>query len=455
MMKKIFIILPIITCLLGISCSEKWLEDKQDIKLIVPATLTDLDLLLNADLFQYDGRGGIETSCDDYEFTTEQYNQISFGFDRDFIIWKKERDYENLDLVQQNEWKCAYGQIQVCNVVLKQLIPINRNSSNKMEYDRIKGTALYHRAKQFLNMAMTFSKNYEQSTANTDLGIPIKLDDDIDENVKRATVEQTYQQIIQDLRQSAQSLPMTQPDYTKVAKSGAFALLARAYLFMNNFNDAKSAADSSLKYNSFVQDFNQITNTSANRPLNIQSKEIHVRGVMVKSSSNPTTGRINTMLYNQYTNDDLRKVLFFRNEADGKVTFKGSFLSSLFTGTTTGEVLLILAEAKARLNDTKGSLEALNKLAINRYKKDNFVPFSASSNTNALDIILKERRKELLARGLRWQDLKRLNIDPKYAVNLTRTIGTAIYTLPANDPRYVLPIPQFVINFNHIEQNQY
>ncbi|MFS4474602.1 RagB/SusD family nutrient uptake outer membrane protein [Chryseobacterium sp. T20] len=454
-MKKIFIILPIITCLLGISCSEKWLEDKQDIKLIVPATLTDLDLLLNADLFQYDGRGGIETSCDDYEFTTEQYNQISFGFDRDFIIWKKERDYENLDLVQQNEWKCAYGQIQVCNVVLKQLIPINRNSSNKMEYDRIKGTALYHRAKQFLNMAMTFSKNYEQSTANTDLGIPIKLDDDIDENVKRATVEQTYQQIIQDLRQSAQSLPMTQPDYTKVAKSGAFALLARAYLFMNNFNDAKSAADSSLKYNSFVQDFNQITNTSANRPLNIQSKEIHVRGVMVKSSSNPTTGRINTMLYNQYTNDDLRKVLFFRNEADGKVTFKGSFLSSLFTGTTTGEVLLILAEAKARLNDTKGSLEALNKLAINRYKKDNFVPFSASSNTNALDIILKERRKELLARGLRWQDLKRLNIDPKYAVNLTRTIGTAIYTLPANDPRYVLPIPQFVINFNHIEQNQY
>ncbi|UMQ43080.1 RagB/SusD family nutrient uptake outer membrane protein [Chryseobacterium sp. Y16C] len=438
-----------------IGCSDKWLEEKQDIKLIVPATLNDLDLLLNADLFQYDGRGGIETSCDDYEFTIEQYNQISFGFDRDFIIWKKDRNYENLNLVQQNEWKCAYSQIQVCNVVLKRLISIERNNSNQIEYDRIKGTAQYHRAKQFLNMAMTFSKNYEQSTANTDLGIPIKLDDDIDENVKRATVEQTYQQIIQDLRQSAQNLPITQPDYTKVTKAGAFALLARTFLYMNSFNDAKSAADSSLKYNSFVQDFNQITNTSASRPLNIQSKEIHVRGVMVKSSSNPTTGRINTMLYNQYTNDDLRKVLFFRSEADGKVTFKGSFLSSLFTGTTTAEVLLILAEAKARLNDTKGSLEALNKLALNRYKKENFVPFSASSNANALDIVLKERRKELLARGLRWQDLKRLNIDPKYSINLTRTIGTEIFTLPANDPRYVLPIPQFVIDFNHIEQNKY
>lgn len=455
-MKKILSILAaIICCLLGISCSKKWLEEKQDIKLIVPSTLNDLDLLLNADLFQYDGRGGLETSCDDYEFTTEQYNQIPFGFDRDFIIWRKDRNFENLDLVQQNEWKCAYGQIQVCNVVLKRLLSIDRNSSNRLDYDRIKGTALYHRAKQFLNMAMTFSKYYDQNTSSSDLGIPVKLDDDIDENIKRATVEETYKQIIQDLQMSAHNLPVSQIDYTRVAKSGAFALLARTYLFMDKYSEAKSAADSSLKYNSFVQDFNQITNSAGSRPLNIQSKEIHVRGAMVKSSSNPTVGRINTILYNQYNNDDLRKILFFRNEADGKVTFKGSFLSSLFTGTTTGEVLLILAEAKARLNDAKGGMDALNKLAINRYKKESFSPFSASSNIDALDIILKERRKELLARGLRWHDLKRLNRDPKYAVNLTRIIGSETYSLPANDPRYVLPIPQFVINFNHIPQNLY
>ncbi|RKF37151.1 hypothetical protein BCY89_05730 [Sphingobacterium siyangense] len=455
-MKKIFFILPaMLTILLTISCTKKWLEEKQDIKLIVPTTLNDLDLLLNADLFQYDGRGGVETSSDDYEFTTTQFNQLPSSFDRDFITWQRNRDFENLVPVQQNEWKCAYSQIQVCNVVLKRLGSIARNSSNEVEYDRIKGTALYHRAKQFLNMAMTFCKYYDKSTSSRDLGIPIKLDDDIEEPVNRATVELTYQRIITDLQESAKDLPIAQPDYSRVARAGAFALLARTFLYMDNYKEAINAADSTLKYNSLVQDLNLITNTSGSRPLNIQSKEIHVRGVMVKASSNASIGRINTTLYNQYTDNDIRKILFFRKEQDGKVTFRGHFLNNLFTGTTTGEVLLILAESKARLNDTEGAMEALNKLAFNRYKKGNFVPFTATNETDALGKILQERRKELLTRGLRWQDLKRLNRDPNYAKTLIRSIGNEVFTLPPSDPRYVLPIPQFVINFNHIEQNTY
>jgi len=455
-MKKItFILLAFSIIFLSVSCSKQWLEDKQDVKLIVPTSLNDLDLLLNAELFQYDGRGGVETSCDDYEFTRDQFNQIYFGFDRDFIIWKKEKDYENLDLVQQNEWSCAYSQIQVCNVVLKGLSSIDRTVEKRAEYDRIHGVALYHRAKQFLNMVMTFSKYYDKNTSSTDLGIPIKLDDDIDENVKRASVEQTYQQIINDLKLSANELPANQSDYTKVSKSGAFALLARTYLFMDKYAEAKDAADSSLKYNSFVEDFNLINDPTANNPLDIKSKEIHIRSLMVKSSSSPSLGRISTILYNDYRGDDLRKSLFFKAEEDGMFTFRGEFLNNLFTGTTTGEVLLILAESNARLNNVQSAMDALNKLSSKRYNRETFQDFAAQNASTAIDLILKERRKELVTRGLRWQDLKRLNRDPKYSQTLIRKIGDETFMLPPNDPRYVLPIPQFVINFNHIEQNQY
>lgn len=455
-MKKItFILLAFSFIFLLVSCSKQWLEDKQDVKLIVPTTLNDLDLLLNAELFQYDGRGGVETSCDDYEFTRDQFNQVYFGFDRDFIIWKKEKDYENLDAIQQNEWNCAYSQIQVCNVVLKGLSSIEKKAANSSDYDRIEGVALYHRAKQFLNMVMTFSKYYDRNTSSTDLGIPIKLEDDIDEIVKRASVEETYQQIVIDLKRSASFLPANQTDYTKVSKAGAFALLARTYLFMDKYEEAKDAADSSLKYNSFVEDFNLINNPTGNNPLDIKSKEIHIRSLMVKSSSSPSLGRINTTLYNDYASNDLRKSLFFKEEEDGQFTFRGEFLNNLFTGTTTSEVLLILSEVNARLNNVIGAMEALNKLSSKRYKKEGFQNFTAQNAAAALDLILKERRKELVTRGLRWQDLKRLNRDPKYSQTLIRKIGDETFTLPANDPRYVLPIPQFVINFNHIEQNQY
>ncbi|WP_288244851.1 RagB/SusD family nutrient uptake outer membrane protein [uncultured Chryseobacterium sp.] len=453
MRKLIIIITSICLCYFWTGCSDKWLEEKQDIKLIVPTTIKDLDLLLNADVFQYDGRGSVETACDDYEFTPEQFNQLFYGFDRDLVIWKKDVDMENFVPVQFNEWKCAYQQIQICNVVLKRLATLKKNENNSADYNRIYGIALYHRSKQFLNLVMTFSKYYDKSSSKSDFGIPLKLDDGIDEVIKRASVEETYQRIVSDLRESARNLPVYQKDYSQVTKAGSFALLARTQLFMDNYEDARKSADSALKYNSFIQDFNQISNTSASRPLNIQSKEIHVRAAMVKVSNNPTTGRISQTLYNEYDNSDLRKVLFFKPEQDNKVTFKGHFLNSLFTGTTTGEVLLILAETEARLGNKDKALEYLNQLALNRYKKNTFVQFVANTNAEALDLILRERRKELVTRGLRWQDLKRLNRDSRYQQTLRRSIGENIYELPANDPRYVFPIPSFVTNFNHIEQN--
>ncbi|WP_333577760.1 RagB/SusD family nutrient uptake outer membrane protein [Sphingobacterium sp.] len=455
-MKKLLIIITsILLCGLWTGCSEKWLEEKQDIKLIVPTTLNDLDLLLNADVFQYDGRGSVETACDDYEFTQEQFNQLFVSFDRDLVTWRAGVDMENFALMQFNEWRCAYHQIQICNVVLKRLAEIERNENNRTDYNRIYGIALYHRSKQFLNLAMTFCKYYDEVTSNDDLGIPLKLDDDIDEFIKRSSLNETYQKIVSDLRESAKNLPANQSDYTKVSKAGAFALLARTNLFMDNYIDARSSADSALKYNSFVQDFNQITNTSSTRPLNIQSKEIHVRAAMVKVSNNPTTGRISSALYNQYENNDLRKTLYFKAEQDNKVTFKGHLLTALFTGTTTAEVLLILAESEARLQNKDKALSYLNQLAVKRYKKDQFVEFFANNSSEALDLILKERRKELVTRGLRWQDLKRLNRDNKYQQTLKRIIGDNTYELPPNDPRYVLPIPSFVINFNHFEQNKH
>ncbi|KXH84886.1 RagB/SusD family nutrient uptake outer membrane protein [Chryseobacterium kwangjuense] len=455
MKKIIFISLNALLFFFSSACSDKWLEEKQDIKLIVPTTLNDLDLLLNADVFQYDGRGSVETSSDDYEFSQEQFNQLFFGFDRDLIIWKNGVDMENLLPMQMNEWKCAYHQIQICNVVLKRLATIEKNVNNSADHNRIYGIALYHRSKQFLNLVMTFSKYYDKSTASEDLGIPLKLDDDIEEPIKRSSVEDTYRQIVSDLKESAKLLPANQIDYTRISKAGAFALLARTQLFMDDYEGARNSADSTLKYNSFIEDFNKITNTSTSRPLNIQSKEIHVRAAMVKVSNNPTSGRISASLYNQYDNNDLRKLLFFKTELDNNVTFKGHLLNALYTGTTTGEVLLILAESEARLGNKQRAIESLNKLAVNRYKKDKFIKFTATTTSDVLDLILSERRKELLTRGLRWQDLKRLNRDSKYQITLRRAIGSIIYELPANDPRYILPIPSFVINFNHIEQNKY
>lgn len=450
-MKKIFTIYSCVILIILTSCSKEWLEKKQDIKLIVPTTLNDFDLLLNTSAFEQDGRGSTETGSDEADYTLAQFNALPFPFQRNLATWTV-TEFEQLS-TNQNEWNIAYNQIQVCNVVLTGLDKIVRDENNKELYDRIKGTALYHRSRQFLNLAMTFCKYYDARSSTSDLGIPLKLTDDIEEPIFRSTLEETYQRIVQDLIIASEILPIEKLSATHIAKGGAFALLARSYLYMDNFRDAKNAADSSYKYHNYIEDYNAL-NPAASRPLNIQSKEMHIPLSPRMSVGYATVGRINQDLYNSYDDNDLRKVLFFKKETDGRYSFKGHYRAALFSGTSTPEILLIGAESRARLGDSKGAIHQLNILLEKRFKTGQFVPYDAGTANKTLDVILSERRKELLTRCLRWQDLKRLNRDPRYAKTLTRTIGEKTYSLPAGDPRYVLPIPQFIINFNGITQNE-
>lgn len=453
MKKKINLLLPLAILFLMSSCSKDWLEEKQNIKLVVPTTLNDLSLLMNSNQFVYDGRGAMEASCDDFEVTLEQYNSLWLDFERKLITWTVDVFPKLGTATYQEEWDNPYSQIQTCNVTLKALDKITRTASNGELYDRIKGTALYHRSRAFLNLAMTFCKYYDASTASNDLGVPLKLDEDINEPIFRSSLKQTYQRITEDLNLAATLLPQNAISYTHITNAGAYALLARAYLYMNDYQNAFNASENSLRLYSAIDDYNTFNPTDA-YPFLAKSKEVHI---MIEMTVGYGTGEgssssIPNDLYNLYDKNDLRKVLYFRSQ-DGKNVWRGAPIGNNLGGTATNEVYLIGAECAARLGDRSKSLDLLNTLLIKRYITGTFMPSTATSDLEALDIVLRERRKELLKRGLRFQDLKRLNKDPRYAKTLTRIIGDKTYTLLPNDKRYLFPIPQYIINYNGIEQN--
>ncbi|RQO35376.1 RagB/SusD family nutrient uptake outer membrane protein [Chryseobacterium sp. KBW03] len=453
-MKKIIkSLLPIAFLFLMPSCSKDWLEEKQDIKLVVPTTLNDLSLLMNSSQFLYDGRGAMEVSCDDLEVSLEQYNGLSTDFERKLLTWNVDIFPKLGNGITLEEWELPYAQIQVCNVALKALEKIIRTASNGELYDRIKGTALYHRSRAFLNLAMTFCKYYDASTADTDLGIPIKLDEDINEPIFRSTLKQTYQRITDDLSLAAMLLPQNAISVTHITNAGAYALLARTYLYMNDYGKAYDAAQNSLKFYSVLDDYNTF-NAGDSRPFLSKSKEVHIM-IEMATPYNTAVGLSSYIpddLYSLYTNNDLRKILYFRIQ-DGKNVWRGSPIGNNLGGTATNEVILIGAECAARMGNKIKAVELLNILLIKRFKTGTFIPIAVTTDTEALDKILLERRKELLKRGLRFQDLKRLNKDPRYAKTLTRIVGDQTYTLLPNDKRYLLPIPQYIINYNGIEQN--
>jgi hypothetical protein len=166
---------------------------------------------------------------------------------------------------------------------------------------------------------------------------------------------------------------------------------------------------------------------------------------------------VDSVLYKSYEAEDLRKLLYFQDaQGNGTVAFEGSYTGvgyELFNGLATDELYLLRSEANARLNNLNDAMDDLNFLLSKRYVTGKFAPRVADTKEEALDIILMERRKELLNRGTRWADLRRLNEEPQYATNLKRELGTAVYSLPPNDPRYALLIPGKVIQLSAVNQN--
>ena len=68
---------------------------------------------------------------------------------------------------------------------------------------------------------------------------------------------------------------------------------------------------------------------------------------------------------------------------------------------------------------------------------------------SVLNFVLAERRRELAFNGFtRLVDLKRLNLDPRFATTVKHVGANETWVLMPNDPKYVLPIPQKVMRFN-------
>lgn len=437
--------------LLASGC-EKFLDEKSDKALAVPATLQDLQALL--DDYSSVSSGGDESqlSSDDYYITGDTWSSLGYESERLMYIWNPE--ISQVDRASTG-WYKGYRGIYYCNTVLEKLTTVKRDTYNSLEWDHIKGQACFFRGLRYLEMAIVWAPAYNALTAEKDLGLPLRLSSDFNLPSRRESVQETYKQIIVDLKASVPLLPVQPLSTYRPSRPAAYALLARTFLAMGDYDQAYLYADSSLRVKSELLDYNTL-NAAANYPVvRTSNKEILLlRGFPASEPLDVTLAKIVPDLYSSYAGSDLRKIIFFRTNSDGSIRFKGSYQGSsgYFAGIATDEVYLMRAECLARQGKVQEAMADLNRLLEKRWKTGTFIPLTASDKETALALILAERRKELLMRGIRWMDLKRLNKEGA-GITISRSINNTVYTLPPNDPRYDLPIPEDVIRISGMPQN--
>lgn len=450
-MKRLSIYLGVITLLALFSCKKDWLDEKPNKALVIPSTLQDCQILLDNNQRLNNREPAIgEIGADNY-FKLYADWQASQEIERNMYIWLP----DIFGSQPSFDWRNDYEKIYYANAVLETLAKIEVVPSNSTEWNTLKVTALFFRAMGHYNMVSLFAKPYDPVTSSSDLGIPIKTSADINQTTTRGTVQGVYDLILADLNEAKQLLPSSVSFKTRPSKVAAEGLLADIYLTMGNYDKALENADAALnKYNTLL-DFNTL-NPASNTPFSRFNNEVIFHCVQTAFGIVALgTAYIDTTLYQSYNSNDLRKVLFFRNRTVG-YSFKGSYNqsgSTFFSGVSTDELYLIRAECYARKNNIPLAMIDLNNLLRTRWKIGTYVDMTATTQAEALAKVLTERRKELLFRGRRWNDLRRLNKDPNYAITLKRILNSQTYTLPPNDVRYVYPIPLEEITRSGIEQN--
>lgn len=437
-----------------ISCKETFLEEKPNKAILVPTTIQDAQALMDntAVMNQVPLLG--ELSADNY-YSIDNTLTGSMLI-KNFYTWEKELFNGVSGL---NDWNISYSQVFYANVALDALNKITPSASNLSSYNMAKGSALFFRALAFYGLAEGFCVPYNKTSAKTDAGLIIRLSSDVNERPGRSSVEASYDQIINDVTAAIDLLPAVISFKSRPSKAAAQALLARVYLAMEMYNEAEEHASKALEISGKLMDYNTL-NPALARPFpvalpNANDEVIfYTPFISIAFLISDLNTIIDSTLYNSYDKNDLRKTLYFNDRGKGLINYKGSYSGStaLFGGLATDELLLIKAEAQARLNKTLEAMTTINTLMIKRWKSGTFIPKIAANPTDALAYILKERRKELIFRGLRWPDLRRLNKDPLTATTLVRVYNGVRFELPPNDNRYTFYLPLNEIN-DQVQQN--
>ncbi|MBO9633562.1 MAG: RagB/SusD family nutrient uptake outer membrane protein [Chitinophagaceae bacterium] len=317
------------------------------------------------------------------------------------------------------------------------------------------------RAWTYFMLINYFGKPYNAATAASDPGFPIIEKADVTQTkFTRATVQQVYDLILNDLNTALPDLPAQLTHRMRLCKATGEGLLGKVYLFMGKPNEALPHLNNSFTAMAAsalptgLYDYNirfgaggsflPISMFGPTYPSTINNEE----NILAKQVTNNWGFANSELLLSQeaaalFGPSDLR-MNFFANSAYPSGNYPNGMKRRRGPGTaqigfTVPDLYLLRAETKARLNDLPGARTDLEALRAKRMPAtDAPIPNAIATDKNALiRFILEERIREFAVSGYRWFDMRRLSVDPEFSNTIGNThklyndqgVVAATYTL--------------------------
>jgi hypothetical protein len=297
-----------------------------------------------------------------------------------------------------------------------------------------------------------FAQPYSAGNTTSNPGVPLILKsvegyDPQRDQLARASVEDIYKQVLDDLNEAKDKLPEEAENF-RASKYSALAFLSRVYLAQAKYAEASVAANEVIESGLFslAGSYDKAFNNSVNSPEDIFA-------IQQTSQSNSGTSNFGIITFysgfpigrgeiqitdehlNEYEPGDARGEFFYEGSsisgAQGLMTGKWSDAYKAIPIIRLAEMYLTRAEANFRSGQVTGPNTPLEDINIVRERAGT----TALTSLSSADDIVMERFRELAFEGERFLTVKRLQLN----------VGGMEY----NDPKLVFPIPQREIDLNN------
>ena len=355
----------------------------------------------------------------------------------------------------RDAWTMGYQTIDRCTRAIngaKELIA--HPEENKLSDSDIKNLHNYSaqlyslRSLSHFTLVNIFSLPYRAGTENSQLGIVLVDEKPIEafEQVSRATVKQTYDQILKDISSakehfeqlsSANKLSISQFYMNEAA---LYALEARVKLYMQNYEGAATAAEQAIALRASAdisnEDYLAMWSSVA-----INDEDIFT--IAKSNADNLSANSLNT-LYNSYGGsitqfvkekfgaNDIRLSLISGNHPEKFDGIPSAQAVSNIPVFRKSEMYLIAAESYANLSEINDARTALLYTAKRNSEIENIDDLPATKE-NLLSFIEDERIREFFQEGHRMYDLRRTGKAANIGGNSQFVFANFVYPIPANE----------------------
>lgn len=310
-------------------------------------------------------------------------------------------------------WSQIYRVINVTNNLIDKVPAIQDRNLTDLQRQKILGEAYFLRALSYFDLGRAWG------------GVPLVLKPTIikesGKGIKRATRQQTYEQVLADLEQAETLLPALTAR-SRASKEAAWALKARLYLYQQQWEKAEEYATLVINsgkanlvkpYSAFYT--GKLTQESILELVYDNSdRNSHATYWLTSSKGGRYEWKPSASITQELRDQAIggtRSALIGSQVNNGKETVFGQKYTKVATGEDGAFILRIaeqyLIRAEARLKkaspDLAGALADLNVVR----ERAELAPFVSADINAALQAVEQERKVELAFEGHRWFDLIR------------------------------------------------